>query len=292
MPDFFKKINWKIVLGVGLGAGLVFFLAKDFLFRKPVVEPLYEEPAPISASVKKPALKSAAVPSPLALKGEAKIAVVLDDWGNNYSVLKLAKDLKRPVTLAILPNLPHSRRIAEEAYQNKMGVMLHMPMQATNPNQPAEPQTITTELPERDVLRYLNEAVDSIPHVQGVNNHQGSAATSDTRIMRIVLKRLKERGLFFVDSHVIATSVASRIARETGIPFAKRHVFIDNVATVPAVKQELLKAKDLALKKGEIVVIGHDKKATLQALLETAPEIERSGVRFVLVRDLVKVQKA
>ncbi|HXV18485.1 MAG TPA: divergent polysaccharide deacetylase family protein, partial [Candidatus Omnitrophota bacterium] len=226
------------------------------------------------------------------LPQQAKMAVVLDDWGNNYSVLKLAKDLKRPVTLAILPNLPHSRRIAEEAYQSKLGVMLHMPMQATSPNQPKEPHTITTELSEKAVLQYLDQAVDSIPHIEGVNNHQGSAATSDARIMKIVLKRLKERGLFFVDSHVIATSVAARIAKETGIRFAKRHVFIDNVATVPAVKAELLKAKDLALKKGEIVVIGHDKKATLQALLETAPEIERSGVRFVLVRELVKVQKA
>ena len=72
------------------------------------------------------------------------MAIILDDWGNNYSLLQDVIDVGRPITVAVIPNLKFSRRIAEKAHAGGLGVMIHMPMQPKNLNEPLEPHTILT----------------------------------------------------------------------------------------------------------------------------------------------------
>ena len=219
---------------------------------------------------------------------QPKMAIILDDWGNNLELVKTAVGIRRPLTLSVLPHLIHSRQVARSAKKNGLGVMLHMPMQPKGANQPLEPHTILTTTPDAQIIDYLDKALEDIPQAEGVNNHQGSAATSDERVMRTVLKHLKSRGLFFVDSEVIKTSVGRKMAGEIGIPFTKRDVFIDNKLTNGAVKERLRLAEKIALSRGRVVVIGHDKKPTLQAIREMVPELEKNGVKLVLVRELLE----
>ncbi len=219
---------------------------------------------------------------------QPKIAIILDDWGNNYSVLKYAVGIGRPVTLSILPNLSQSRRIAEEAFASHLGVMLHMPMQPKSDKERLEPHTILTTTPDQDIQLYLDQAIASVPHADGVNNHMGSAATGDRRVMKVVLNHLKSKGLFFVDSYVIPETVTAEIANDIHIPFAKRDVFIDNQMNLISIKEKLEKAKKIALTRGTAVVIGHDRKMTLQAIKEVAPAFEKEGIRFVLAKEVVR----
>jgi polysaccharide deacetylase 2 family uncharacterized protein YibQ len=316
-----KMILWGLAL-----TGLAVFLVKDFMFRKPdpapVAIPLKSEqrleskvsvkkdsPKPVKKIVpEKEKSKKAQAPQPkssvfpffpkkavsveksppsLALGGP-KMAIILDDWGQNFSLLQYALEIRRPLTLAILPNLPHSHTIAEEAFRNKLGVMLHMPMQPKSGRQDLEPHTILTTMPDGDIVRYLNEALLSVPYAEGVNNHMGSAATSDLRVMRTVIRHLKSKNLFFIDSNVIATTKAPQAAKEAKIRFTQRDVFIDNEMNLAAIRLKLRQAKEIAKSKGEVVVIGHDKKMTLQAIKELVPEIEKEGVRLVLAKELLR----
>ncbi len=216
------------------------------------------------------------------------MAIILDDWGRNFSLVSDAVAIKEPLTLSVLPNLIYSKKIAEEAHNRGLGVMLHMPMQPLNKSQSLERQTILTATPDTQIIRYLDEALLSVPHAEGVNNHMGSAATSDLRVMRTVLNYLKKRKLYFVDSDVIASTVGPRVAAETSVSFTKRDVFIDNEMNLDAIKKELTKAKTIALGHGSVVVIGHDKRLTLQAIREMAPEFKKEGIKFVLVKDLIE----
>ncbi len=234
-----------------------------------------------------PAVRPGATMPPHPVVGP-RIAIILDDWGNNRSLLKAAVDIHEPITLSVLPNLIHSREIADEAFQNHLGVMLHMPMEPKSKKERLEPHTIMTTTPDAEIASTLDAALQSVPHAEGVNNHMGSAATCDARVMKVFLSRLKEKGLFFVDSNTIKETVGPKIAKELGIPFAKRDIFIDNDPKKNSVEKQLLKAEVIALKMGFVVVIGHDKKATLEALKEMAPAIEKAGVRFVLVKELLE----
>lgn len=217
------------------------------------------------------------------------LAIVLDDWGENYAVLQKAVAIRRPLTLAVLPDLEHSRQIAEEGHAKRLGIMLHMPMEPKSRGVDLEPETIMTTTSDSDIIRFVDRALASVPHIDGVNNHMGSAATSDLRVMRVVLKHLKKKNLFFIDSNTIATSVASRVALETGIRFSKRDVFLDNEPNLNAIKAQLRLAGKKALENGQVVAIGHDKAVTLQAIAEMVQELEEQGIEFVYARDLVRV---
>ena len=266
----------KIFLAVLVFAAAAFFVVRGCapkkarpLVKLPHAKILYQETAPPKGA-------------------QPKMAIILDDWGHNLALTKLAVDMRRPLTLSVLPNLAHSRSIAETAHANGLAVIVHMPMQPIDEDETLEPHTIQVDMPQTTILAYLDEAVSAIPYAEGMNNHMGSAATSDARMMRIVLSHLKKKNLFFVDSKVISSTVGPAIAKETGIRFAQRDVFIDNVLRSEAIKERLRDAEKIALKTGLVVVIGHDKKATLNALAEMIPDIESKGIRLVYVREIVK----
>lgn len=60
---------------------------------------------------------------------------------------------------------------------------------------------------KEEVERKVEDDINQIPYVDGVNNHMGSMVTEDTELMRVILQKVKEKGLFFVDSHTTGKSV-------------------------------------------------------------------------------------
>ncbi len=274
-----------------------FFVVKSCVYPKrfPAGEtsefrtPFFSKPVSFShPALTPPPVETEAVKYPGVLKTSPQVAIILDDWGKNYRLLKSAIEIGRPVTLAVIPHLSKSRQIAKEAHENGLGVMLHLPMEPKNKGEPMEPHTIMTTMTEGDILNYLDEAIASVPYLEGVNNHMGSSATSDARVMKIVFKRLKFKNLFFIDSRVASSSVSEKISKEVGIRFATRDVFIDNENQLEPIKKQLEKAKRIALSHGEAIVIGHDRKWTVQAIKEMVPVFEKAGVKFVLAKDIVK----
>lgn len=275
--------NLKIIFSFFFVLAVAFFVARGF-WPKP--SPVHKPPVK-TAKPPLPAKKKMALPMLFKRVPKARMAIILDDWGASIAHVDEVVAIGRPLTLAVIPHLVRSKEVAEQARANGLGVMLHMPMQPKNAR-PSEPKTLMTHMSSGEIRRLLDEALESVPHVEGVNNHQGSAATSDLRVMRTVLSHLKKKGLFFVDSKVIATSTCAQAARETGIRFASRDIFIDNVAQLDAVKEKLREALAMARARGSAVVIGHDKSVTLKALRQMVPEMEQGGVKLVLVRDLVE----
>jgi hypothetical protein len=284
------KNKFLMILSILLVLTVAFFAAKWMMGQGKKISSRSAAVQKAAKKISQIRVKTVSLPekSPMLRPEGAEMAIILDDWGPNAALVNEAVAIGRPLTLSILPNLRYSRRIAEAAKAHGLGVMLHMPMQPKGKRQPAEPHTILTTTPDKEIVKYLDEALASVPFVEGVNNHQGSAATSDERVMRTVLSYLKKKGLFFVDSRVIATSVGSRVAREVGISFGKRDFFIDNQPVVDAIIERLREAQRVALKNGRVVVIGHDKRATLEAIKRMVPEFDKSGVKLVLAREIVE----
>ncbi len=279
----------KIIFSIIFVLVVSFFVVRSCVFKKERARYSTEEKipeTPVLKPLKKSVIKgSSAVETP---RTSARMAIVLDDWGQNAPILDDALAIGRPLTIAILPHLKHTHDIAERAYQNHLGIILHMPMQPKKTKDTLEPHTLMVGMPESQAREYLNSAIADIPHLEGVNNHMGSAATADTRLMKIVLSELKKKNLFFLDSNTSGDTVGWKVAKELGILHAKRDVFIDNITKSDEIKKQISKAIQISLSQGQAVVIGHDKKVTLQAIREMIPEIERQGVRLVLVKELVE----
>jgi uncharacterized protein len=219
--------------------------------------------------------------------GGAKLAIILDDLGNDRAAAEAIFALPYPLTISVLPDHAHSAEIAEEAHRRGYEVMLHLPMQSVG-NEKPEVQELHPGMTTGDVTPLVNQMLRAVPYAVGVNNHQGSQATSDPALMSELMPILRDRHLFYIDSRTSATTVAFDAARENGVRSAFRNVpFLDDVTEVNAVRKQLELALRGAREKGEAVAIGHPHPATLQALSEVLPQAEAQGVHLVFASNLV-----
>lgn len=211
----------------------------------------------------------------------ARLAIVLDDAGNSPSDAESLVFLPPQVAVAVLPNAPFARQVAQEFTRQGREVLIHLPMEPW-PNGGVGPGegAILVGLSAGEVRRRVQAARAAVPAAVGVNNHMGSRATSDEPTMTAVMAALAGQGLYFLDSRTTAASLALSAARRAGIPAVQRDVFLDVVADEQAVRRALGEAVQIARVNGSALAIGHVHPATVAVLrgeLESLP----SGVELV-----------
>jgi len=217
-----------------------------------------------------------------------KLAIILDDLGSDPEAAEAIFALHKPLTISVLPFHAHSTEIAEEAKRRDVEVMLHLPMQAVG-NELPEPQQLHTGMSKEEVAEELSRMLANVPTAAGVNNHEGSLATTDPKLMGELMPLLKQRSLYFIDSRTTAATVAFDTAQQAGLRCGFRNVpFLDDVEEVGAIRKQLELAIHGAEEKGEAIAIGHPHKETLEALEEMLPQAKERGVQLVFVSDLVK----
>jgi uncharacterized protein len=220
--------------------------------------------------------------------GPARLAIILDDLGSDRADAEAIFALGYPLTISVLPNHEHSADIAEEAHRRGFEVMLHLPMQSIA-NETPEAQELHPGMATPEVAAMVDQFLQNVPDVAGVNNHQGSQATADTTLMNELMPVLREHHLFYVDSRTTADTVAYETAQDFGVPSFFRNVpFLDDVAEVSAVRKQLELALRGAREKGLAVAIGHPHPATLKALRDVLPQAQSQGVRLVHASELVR----
>lgn len=218
----------------------------------------------------------------------ARLAIIIDDVGADPTAVDSIFALSYPLTLSVLPGHPRSTEIAEEAHQRGYQVMLHLPMES-QANEAPEAQELRTGMTTPEVSRQLEEMLQSVPHAIGVNNHQGSLATTDPRLMSELMPLLRARNLFFIDSRTTAATVAYDTAERDGVRTSFRNApFLDDVREESAIRHQLEIAIRETREKGDIIVIGHPHPETLRVLREVLPRVQSQGVELVYVSTLVR----
>jgi polysaccharide deacetylase 2 family uncharacterized protein YibQ len=239
------------------------------------------------AVVKEAAVKKA-LPAVQKKFARPKIAIVMDDCGYNMNDLDAVFGSGRPVTLAVLPNLPFSKRVAELARSKGYETILHLPLEAIDKKATAESGTIRTDMGKQEIVFILDRDIASVPGIRGVSNHQGSKATEDAATMTAIMDDLKTRKLFFFDSFVNNRSVCRDVATSARVPYARRDFFLDNEQSPDYVEKQLLSLRRFAFRKGSAIAVCHHKKNTITVLNRMMSELSDDGIEFVRLSDMVR----
>ena len=217
-----------------------------------------------------------------------KLALIIDDCGQWLTTERGFIALPVPLTLSVLPHVHGSTVIAQEAKGAGKGVMLHLPMETLSGMNPG-PGEVTTEMTDAQVTAQVEDDLAQVPLAAGVNNHEGSKASADKRVMSDVIDVLKKHGdLFFIDSRTNAASVGEQVASADGVPTAARDVFLDNKEDVAYSEAQLRDAEEIAKRTGSAIAIGHPKATTLEAVKALIPQFQADGIQFVLAQDLTR----
>ncbi len=217
-----------------------------------------------------------------------RIALVLDDFGYTKTNLAALEDIKVPLTLAVLPNTPYSEKVCSFAGQNGKEAILHLPMEPEREDVSLEKDTILVNMDTETIKAIMSRAFLSVAGVKGVSNHMGSRATRDGRVMGIIFEELKKKGMFFLDSMTTDGSLCMETASNAGIPCVKRDIFIDNVLEEETITRQMKKAGEIARLNGAVVAIGHDRSVTVEVLRKVIPRMEKEGILFVTLSEIVR----
>lgn len=266
-------------------AGLLVFLAWNWLHGS---HPEIEKRAPApktttttqAATIPKPSQK----PPQKSHRGD--IVLIIDDLGFDGQPLDRVMALDPNVNCSILPNGTRAGDFAERLHARGYEILCHLPMEPIGRESPGR-DAILTSMSNAEIARVTKENVDSVPYARGVNNHMGSRATTDRRVMSSVLGALP-RGMYFIDSRTTGSSVAAKVAQEMNVRTATRNVFLDDVAEETAVRKQLGELVAAAEKHGEAIGIGHPHAATMRVLAEEMPRLRSRGFRFVRASAVVR----
>ncbi len=219
----------------------------------------------------------------------ARVAIVIDDFGQDLEVARRFLDIPLPLTFSVLPYQKHSHEVAALAHSHGREVILHLPMQPQgypikNPGKGA----LLTSMSSEAVRKSLQGALDVSPHFKGINNHMGSRFTEDRAAMGVFLTEVKEKGLYFLDSSTSPRSVGHSMAQELRILSGRRDVFLDHTPTEEFVRSQIEELIRKAKIEGSAIAIGHPYEVTLRVLSQKSRRFEEEAVAVVPSGELVQ----
>jgi len=216
------------------------------------------------------------------------VAVIIDDVGHSKPAARPFIEMDHPVALSILPGRTFSMDLAAEAAERGKTILLHLPMEPEDyPGIDPGPGAILLSQSREEIREVLERDLASIPGVVGINNHMGSRATTDPMVMETVLGLINKKELFFIDSRTSPETIALKLAREMGIPSARRDVFLDNIPTPSAIDARTDELLDLVEKRGWAIGIGHANIETANALERMALEASQRNIQWISLESLI-----
>ena len=203
------------------------------------------------------------------------VALIVDDLGYDKKIAKKFLALNVNLTFSILPHSPFQNEIARLASSKGIEIMLHLPMEPVEyPDVNPGPGTLMSSMSPDELISQLEDDLNALPGITGVNNHMGSKLTAESTQMYQIFSILKQRGLFFIDSRTTSDSMGRPSARLLQIPFAERDVFIDHYLKPNFIRKQIKELIRIARSNGAAVGILHPHSTTYQILREELPELQ------------------
>ena len=216
------------------------------------------------------------------------IGLIIDDFGyRNDHVSNGFLNLSGKLTYAIIPGHEYSQLFSKKAYDAGYEIIVHMPMENIGKTYGEEEYVLMSYFQDDEIKDRISSAFDQLPESIGLNNHQGSRGTADSRVMTLLAGVIKEKKKFFIDSRTTRNSLAETTMRKYNVQTNKRDIFLDNELDEEIINTQLLKLAELSEEKGIAIGIGHVKPQTLSVLEREIPVLQKKGFRFEFVSRLV-----
>ena len=215
------------------------------------------------------------------------VAIIIDDIGYDIGIAEKFLGLDATITLSILPYSTFNQRIGKMAREKGFEIMLHLPMEPDEyPAIKPGPGGILSSMSPDQLIAQLNNDINEIPYIKGVNNHMGSRITADSAQMNQVFSVLKKRNLFFIDSRTNRNTLCRSSAALFKVPFTERDVFLDHFHEPAFIKKQIQLLINIAQKKGTAVGIAHPDQQTYDVLKKALPELKKK-VRLVSASEII-----
>lgn len=271
---------------VAVISGLIYLIGRyktdlDRSIRKNI-DIIFEEPCPPET------IRVGKTDRPAPAHSLPRVAILIDDVGYNFNLDRSLIRLNAPFSFSLLPFAPHTKEMATIAHDHGKDVLLHLPMEPTSPlESKVGPGALFLNMDDGTIATQVQADIKAIPYIKGVNNHMGSRFTADAPKMAIVLREIREKNLFFIDSRTTPQTKGLKVAQSIGVKTARRDIFLDNLQEADAVRTQIAQLVSVAKTHGSAIGIGHPHPVTLEVLKQELPALKKQ-VKIVPISELVE----
>lgn len=219
------------------------------------------------------------------------VAVVIDDMGISPRRTKEMLSVKAPITSSFLTYGNNLKEYLGEAVEAGHEIMVHTPME---PKVQADlaPDTLKISMSDEEIEKNFSDMLAKFEgfKIKGINNHMGSLFTESAQKLDAMMKILKQKNMYFLDSKTSEYSQGENVAKMEGVVYVARDVFLDNDNDYQKVRNQLAKLEKIAEKRGFAVAIGHPKIQTYAALKDWLPTIGEKNIKLVHLSELIDLK--
>jgi uncharacterized protein len=213
-----------------------------------------------------------------------RVAIIIDDAGDNLNLLEHLVELPFSVTVSVIPGSLHDAESAGWAKRHGFEIMVHLPMEPeAYPEKDPGKNAILTSMNNRKLKEMTLDLIEEIPYASGVNNHMGSRFTRSTAKMNPVMDMIARKELYFVDSRTTPYSTAFQIAQWKKIPSAERNLFLDDDSG--KILERFRELVELARTQGSAIGIAHLRPISLD-MLKSIDISDYRDIQFVFASEL------
>ena len=207
---------------------------------------------------------------PSAAGSSPRVAIIIEEAEADLKASRELLSLPGPFTFSVA-----SAEMAREIYQKGHEVLLRLPLESLG----------TTKEETQEKLR---AALRAVPNVKGVSAPLSSTFVEDPARTVLILKEIKEAGLYFIERGQTRESVAYFLARSLGVKAAERNVILDSMKEREAMYQQLVKLSHLALKEGWATAVVRPNPVTASLLKDNIPRLKERGFELVPLSRVAK----
>ena len=216
------------------------------------------------------------------VRGSGNLAIVIDDMGYDRSLADAVIALPFPLTVSVLPHLPISSEVAEEAHSRGDEVLLQLPMEPFDyPDNDPGPQTLLTTLDPEQNLDRMYWQLSRIQGYAGIANFMGGRFVVTDAVMQPIISEAAKRGLGYFDDGSAPRSVAPSLAAGQAMPFAKADSTIDAVPTSVEIDRALAKLETLAKDRGIAIGVASALPISIERIAVWLKPLESHGIMLV-----------
>ncbi len=219
---------------------------------------------------------------------KSKICIVIDDAGNQYEKASLFFESGLNITYALIPGLNASKQHYSTITSHGYDLILHIPMEPEKGRAFVEKEAVLTTMSDNEINILINRFFNEYPKALGANNHMGSKAVKDARVMNSAISVIKKRDLFWLDSLTSPGSVADEVASIQGVPYLSRDVFLDNENTEKYINEAMVTLIKIAKRRGYAIGIGHlQSDILIKVLKEYYLRSNELSIEFVGIHSII-----
>jgi uncharacterized protein len=214
-----------------------------------------------------------------------RIAVIIGGLGLSETGTENAIDqLPADVTFAMAPYGSDLDRWMQRARSKGHELLLQLPLEPFDfPDNDPGPHTLLVSLQPAEMMDRLKWLLTRATNYVGVINDMGERFTSTQPSMQLLLEKLNERGLMFVDNGTSSRSTSAEVAAETKSPFSAVDVVLDDVPRDDEINAKLLQLEGVARARGIAVASGSALPVTVRQLEVWSRDLEQRGLLLVPV---------